>query len=191
MQGISVNAIALRDKANLYAIPNNKPGYYKWWAGKGEILNILSKLNMQFDDIVNSLEQKDGKYCIYVGVAIKESLRKRLNWHVNDKHTDNRVKNGTVSTLRKSIASLVGDDASDKAATNEFIDRLDIEYYLSDNPIKSQEAIVELHTIERSLLSGEYLYILNIQENRHDLAPKQLLKQLRKQAKIKALSKQF
>ena len=189
MQSFCVNAVALRDKMNLNAIPDDKPGYYKWWANKDELLIILDKLNMQFDDIANSLERKDGKYCIYVGVAIKESIRKRLNWHVNDKHTDNRVKNGTLSTLRKSIVSLVGDDAFDKAATNEFIDRLDIEYYSSDNPIKSQAAMVELHTIEKDLLSGKYLYILNIQENKHALAPKQLLKQFRKQAKEKALSK--
>lgn len=187
MQSFSIGAAVLRNKDIFNTIPNDRPGYYKWWANKDEFLTILSTLNMRFADIVDCLEQKDGMYCIYVGVAIKESIRNRLNWHVNDSHDYGRVKNGTLSTLRKTIASLVGNDASDKFATNEFIDKLFIEYYLSENPIKSQEATDELRTIERKLLSGQFLYILNIQENKHVLAPTQQLKLLRKQALIKAL----
>ena len=188
MQSDTISAAILRNKDNLKAIPGDRPGYYKWWANKAELLIILRKLSIQFDEICNSLEQKNDRYCIYVGVAIKESLRNRLNWHVNDRHDVNRVKNGTVSTLRKTISSLVGNDATDKLATNEFIDKLFVEYFLSEKPIKSQEATNELRDIEKRLLGSEHLYILNIQENRHPLAPTQQLKQLRKQALIKAFS---
>ena len=37
-----IDAKDLREKDNLLKIPNDKPGYYKWWA-KREQLNLLLK----------------------------------------------------------------------------------------------------------------------------------------------------
>ncbi len=178
-----IQAYKLRDKTQLSKISNNKPGYYKWWATRESLDIILGKLNIKFKDIENYLEEKNGYFCIYVGVAIKESLKARLNWHINQINNPTNVKHGTLSTLRQTISSLVGKNMLDTKATNDFIDKLLIEYYLSDYPIKSQEAKDEIHKIEHNLLNGEELYILNIQDNHHKLSPKKKICELRKIAK--------
>ena len=178
-----ISARDLRDKDNLLKI-EDKPGYYKWWASREDLDFILKRLSVSFDDIKSGLEVKDGLYAVYVGIAVKESVRKRLDWHVNDKHTESQVQNGTLSTLRQSIASLVAGNQYDKEATNGFIDRLRVEYFVSGNPVKSEAAKEELHRIERELLARNF-YILNIQENTHPLAAltKRKLSQLRTQSK--------
>lgn len=190
MEHNTVKASCLRDKNNLVSIPSC-PGYYKWWADRATLQIILDRLDMRFDDISSQLEKQGDVYCIYVGVAIKESVRARLDWHINQKHTYTPVKCGTLSTLRQTISSLVGSSMADENATNDFIDKLTVEYFLSEHPIKSVAAFDEIHTIERQLLSSQYLFILNIQDNKHALAPTKQLRELRKQAKIKALNNYF
>ena len=179
-----INAKELRTKAALLNIPNDLPGYYKWWAEKSELDIILRALNADFSELSSFIERKDGFYCIYVGIAAKESIRKRLDWHVNDSHTQSRVLNGTLSTLRQSISSVVAHNQYDKDATNAFIDKLKIEWFIIDDPIKSQAAIDKLHTIERSIMD-EHLYVLNIQDNKFPQAQpiKKRLSALRKSSK--------
>lgn len=124
-----INAVDLRNKKELKRI-DNKPGYYKWWANKSELKFILDKLSVKFETVESAIEEKDGLFCIYVGIAVKESVRDRLDWHVNDKHSEAQVRNGTLSTLRQSISSLVSQNQYDKKGTNDFIDKLKIEYFL-------------------------------------------------------------
>lgn len=178
-----INAVDLRNKKELKRI-DNKPGYYKWWANKSELNFILDKLSVKFETVESAIEEKDGLFCIYVGIAVKESVRDRLDWHVNDKHSEAQVRNGTLSTLRQSISSLVSQNQYDKKGTNDFIDKLKIEYFLNDNPIKSVMANTELHDFERMLLLKN-LYVLNIQENHHPFAEltKTELRRLRKISK--------
>ena len=178
-----IKASSLRDKEHLKSI-SALPGYYKWWAAQSELDVILKALNINFSDINNALEIKDGLFCIYVGIAVKESVRARLDWHVNDKHTASQVLNGTLSTLRQSISSIVAGNQSDKEATNNFIDKLYVEYFYCNEPIKSEAAKISLHETEKKLLA-EYLRVLNIQENHHPLSMpiKTALKELRKQSK--------
>lgn len=179
-----INAKDLRKKDNLLKISNSKPGYYKWWAKKAQLDLLLKNLDVTFADIEKYLEKDNDLYCIYVGIAVKESIRARLNWHVNDKHGESQVKNGTLSTFRKSIASVVAHNQYDKEATNNFIDLLMVEYHELDYPIKSEIAKENLHKIERDLLS-KHLYILNIQENNFEQAKpiKSKLRKLRKDSK--------
>lgn len=160
-----IKAKELRNKTVLSNIPNKQPGYYKWWARESELLTILDALDVKSSEAVSYIEQKDGLYCIYIGIAAKESIRKRIDWHVNDLHTPSRVLNGTLSTLRQSISSIVSHNQFNKDATNEFIDKLEIEWFAIDDEIKSQVAIEKLHTIERDFMT-KYLYILNIQDNK-------------------------
>ena len=178
-----IKAISLRDKTELNKI-SSLPGYYKWWASKSELDVILDALNVHFCEIKNALEIKDGLYCIYVGIAVKESVRDRLNWHVNDKHTASQVINGTLSTLRQSISSIVVMNQYNKGATDSFIDKLYVEWFYSNNLIKTEAAKNELHEIEKHLLD-EYLRVLNIQDNHHPLSSsiKLKLKLLRKKSK--------
>ena len=178
-----IPACIFRDKEHLKEI-SNLPGYYKWWAAQSELDVILKALNIQFSDIENALEIKEGLYCIYVGIAVKESVRARLDWHVNDKHTATQVLNGTLSTLRQSISSIVTGNQFDKTATDSFIDKLYVEYFYCDEAIRSETAKHKLHETEKKLLA-EYLRVLNIQENHHPLSTpiKTGLKELRKQSK--------
>lgn len=182
-----IDAFKLRDKSQLDTIPGDKPGYYKWWAKENELQIILNKLGISLDEIMPSLERKGDFYCIYVGVAVNESIRDRLNWHINQINKPTNVKNGTLSTLRQTISSIVGKNMLDTKATNDFIDKLVVEFHSVDLPIKSQEAKDYIHKIERDLLSGEHFYILNIQENKHKFATeyssKSNLRKLRKTAK--------
>jgi len=178
-----VAAYKLRNTEELSTIPNDKPGYYKWWSPDDILQIILDKVGVALEDIEKYLEKKNGYYCIYVGVAIKESLRARIDWHVNQINTPTNVKCGTLSTLRQTISALIGSNMLDTKATNEFIDKLLIEYFASKHPIKSQEAKYEIHQIETALLNSNTLYILNIQDNHHPLSPKGKLKELRKLAK--------
>ena len=161
-----------------------KPGYYKWWVGKNELELLLNVFDISFADIENALEVKEGLFCVYVGIAAKESVRQRLNWHINDPHTASRVRDGTLSTLRQTIASIVAHNQYDKAATDSFIDSMFVEWFYIDAPIKSEKAKTELHIIESKLMT-EYLRILNIQENHHVLSKsiKKELKKLRKESK--------
>ena len=179
-----IDAKDLREKDNLLKIPNDKPGYYKWWAKREQLNLLLKELNVSFDSIEKYLDIDNDLFCIYVGIAVRESIRARLNWHVNDKHKASQVKNGTLSTFRQSISSIVAHNQYDKESTNKFIDLLKIEYFELDFPIKSEIAKEKLHKIERELLSKN-LYILNIQENKFEQAKpiKTTLKRLRKESK--------
>ena len=183
-----VKAIELRNKENLQKI-KKVPGYYKWWAKRTELDIILTELNVKFDDVKSSIETKSGMFCIYVGIAVNEPVVDRLNWHVNDKHTESSVKYGTLSTLRQSIASILVHNQYDKEATDNFIDTLEVEYFFNDNPIKSTDAKNELTDIEKQLLQ-EHLRVLNIRDNNHPCAKeiKKELKRLRKISKNTAIA---
>lgn len=185
---MKIQAILLRDINNLSQIPNDKPGYYKWWATRKDFEELARKLGTDFASLEPYIEKEDDLYCIYVGIAAKESIRSRLNWHVNDPHTQNRVKSGTLSTLRQSISSLIAGNQSKKKETNDFIDRLTIEYFIIDKTIRSKEASEELDKIERDLMHNK-LYILNIKDNKHAKSKQIIreLKQARKESKAKAI----
>ncbi len=178
-----IKATSLRNPEELNKI-HPKPGYYKWWVSEKELDFLLNVLGIPFKEIKNSLELKEGLFCVYVGIAAKESVRQRLNWHVNDPHTASRVRKGTLSTLRQTIASIVAHNQYDKAATDSFIDSMFVEWFYIDAPIKSETAKTELHITESKLMA-DYLRILNIQDNQHPLSKsiKTELKKLRKESK--------
>lgn len=96
----------LRDKNNLKNKVEDKPGYYKWWAEIDEVNLLFEKLSLA-TSIVNELEKNGDKYCIYIGVAIKESVRNILNWHINQINSPSAIKSGTLSTLRQTISSVL------------------------------------------------------------------------------------
>lgn len=162
-----VAAVSLREKGNLAKIPNDKPGYYKWWATKDTLMSVFCKLRLTDKEIAaikDDIETKDNYYCIYIGVAIKDSIQNRINTHVNQYNPERNVR---CSTLRKSLAGLFAHNKQDVATTNKIIDRLFVEYFPVELPIKSDIAKETIGGIEKSLLNCKYLYILNIQENYH------------------------
>lgn len=181
--GNLVLAKDLRKKEIIEKIPKDKPGWYKWWAPKKALVKLLNSkyLDKEYLDILLpklTTEIINGNKYYYIYVGITESIRGRLNWHVNQHHTKPSVENGFLSTLRKSISSLVSENQFAEKATNELINMLIIEYYTinSDiNPIEAKD-IIEEH--ERTEIEKNVLP-LNIKENKNEL-----LKDYKKQLKL-------
>lgn len=94
--------------------------------------------------ITKVLLKKNNWYCIYIGVVTKESVRDRINWHINDIHNESAVRKGWLSTLRESISSVIAKNQYDKEATNNFIDKLKVEYFEINLQIKSEVAKGEI-----------------------------------------------
>lgn len=183
--GRIVLAKDLRKKENIEKIPKNKPGWYRWWAPENALVKLLNSkyLDKKYLDILlPKLTQKkiNGNiyYFIYVGIAVNESIRGRLNWHVNQHHTESSVKSGFLSTLRKSISSLVAENQFDESATNELIDMLIIEYNTIDFKIHSIEAKNKIEEHECLEINNNVLP-LNIKGNKNEY-----LKEYKKQLKL-------
>lgn len=161
----TIKAKTLRNLNELRLVSKDKPGWYQWWAPDAA-LKIL--LRDQFSELYPLLTPGsgalDGFRYIYVGVAIKESIQKRLNWHVNQVHTCSCIKHGTLSTLRQSISSLAGYSQGDEAATNAVIDMLVIAYLPVDLPIRSLEAKRNIEAVEREEMA-RHILPLNIKNN--------------------------
>jgi hypothetical protein len=163
----------LRNAEQLHKIPNDKPGWYRWWATKAALECLLDSpyISRAFtNELLPHLTQcKYGQteyYCIYVGVAVKGSIRSRLNWHINQNHTESAVQSGYLSTFRKTVSSLVAGNQYNEVATNALIDMLAVEYYAVDYPIKSDIAKEEITKIENSEMANNTLP-LNIKGNRN------------------------
>ncbi len=178
-----IDAKDLRNTECLHNIPNNKPGWYKWWASEESLKLLLDSPYISkkyFSELLSNLTIKNingvNYYYIYVGVAIKESIRDRLNWHVNQRHTKSSVESGFLSTLRQTLSSLVAGNQYDEDATNKIIDTLIIEYYPVNLPIKSIEAKEVIERIEKEELANNMLP-LNLRDNKNVII-KSFLKEL-------------
>ena len=181
--GKIVEAKKLRNVDFLNTISKNMPGWYKWWAPKDALEKLLNSPYIKdkyFDELVPYLTKKKinnkDYYYIYVGIAVKESINKRLNWHVNQHHTDSAIKSGMLSTLRKTISSLVAANQYNEKLTNELIDMLVIEYYPVNFPIKSKKAKKIIEDIEIEQIQNNVLP-LNIMCNKNKIV-KKFLKEL-------------
>ena len=167
----------MRDKEKMKEIPK-RPGYYKWWAKEEDLELILDKLKCNNEEVRLCIEAKkffgEVYYCIYIG--IEKSLYARLKWHITQNNNEKNVRNGTLSTLRFSIVSLFDKDPTNNNSVNEFINKLVVEPFECDTYEQAQK-------IEREHLQGEFLYLLNIKDNKHPLAPYKILKAYRHKAK--------
>lgn len=185
MENARIAAKELRNPEERAKVPGDRPGYYKWWAKEEDFKYLLEKLNGTFDNVKEKVEKENGWYCIYVGIAVKESIQSRLNWHINQVNNPSNVRSRTLSTLRQSISSVIAGNQLCNDKTNCFIDKLEVEYfYESNDQIGSPEAKEWIEEKERELMK-EHLCILNIQGNkREDVKTiKKKLKQLRREGR--------
>ncbi len=143
-------AIIFRDKTNLNRNVKDAPGIYKWWFP--EI--VAKQLNIPIEDCTRNSE---GKLLLYIGIA--KSLRKRFDWHINQKHRESNIKAGTISTFRHSICSLLNNSLQQVESVNHVIDQLDVSFEYSDS--KKSALITE------DLLMSQHSLPLNIQGNKH------------------------
>jgi hypothetical protein len=146
----SFPAIMFRDKTVLTNNVKDAPGVYKWWFP--EI--IAKRLNIPTDDCTRNSE---GKLLLYVGIG--KSLRKRFDWHINQKHRSSSIKAGTISTFRHSICSLLSNPLQQEEPINSLIDQLDISFEYSNS--KTSALAIE------GVLMSQHNLPLNIQGNKH------------------------
>ncbi len=151
---ILVDASELRDPSQLNQVSDDQPGWYRWWAPIASVERLLDSpwisekcMTKLLPYLTAGKGRLEGYYAIYVGVAVNEPIRSRLDWHVNQKHTLSAIRSGTLSTFRQSISSLVSADQADEINTNEFLDTLKIEYQVLPHPIKSEEAATAIKRI--------------------------------------------
>ena len=175
----------LRDKRQLLCVPDNLPGWYRWWARENDLKLLLNSKYLSkehFDSLIGYLSKGNGDlknfYCIYTGIAVKDSIQARLCWHINQTHTQSAVKSGFLSTFRQTISSLLSGDQMDENTTNLFIDKLIVEYYSENYLIKSDEAKKAIREIEENIME-KYIFVLNIQGNKR-LEVQEFLKDLKK-----------
>lgn len=178
-----IEAKKLREKESLFTIPNNMPGWYKWLAPEKALKQLLDspyiskKYYKELQPNLTTINiNGTDYYYIYVGVAIRESIRARLDWHVNQHHTKSSVESGFLSTLRQTISSLVAKNQYDEESTNKLIDNLIIEYYPINMEIKSLKAKELIEKIEKEELSKNMLP-LNLRDNKNIIV-KNFLKEL-------------
>lgn len=186
-----IDAKNLRSKDELSKVPKDMPGWYRWWAPKDALEKLLNSPyidNKYLYDMLPHLTKKDinGKkyYYIYVGIAVKEAIRNRLDWHINQKHTKNNVERGILSTLRQTVSSLIAKNQYNEEATNNLIDMLVVEYHTVNLPIKSKDAKEIIENIEQNELDNNVLP-LNIRDNNNIIVKKYLveLKNIRRLSK--------
>ena len=193
-----IEARELRNEELLKNVSDKMPGWYNWWAKDNEIKNILESENLskkyycEFKDyLTKGIGELNDYYCIYTGVAIKDSIRSRLDWHICQTHTLSLVKSGFLSTFRQSISSLISGNQMDEYNTNLFIDKLKIEYYSIEYTIGNEKAKYFLDKNEKNIMANNFL-ILNIQGNKKKELQEFLsdLKKARKNSKQKAIKDQ-
>lgn len=188
---VIVKAKELRKKAVLDKVPNS-PGMYEIFAKEDDVKALLSSKyiskgyfgkiftqdNINKGLIVSIDFEGEKYYRIYVGIATDESLRDRLDRHIN--------RSARVSTLRRSIAALISGDQSREGETNDFLDKLVVRYTDYPYKVKSREARKEIGRLEKEEMQKTILP-LNIRDNHRDELKdfKSDLKKARTEAKNK------
>lgn len=139
-----IQNILLKDQeGNFSAIPENakisplSKGIYFWYIDPTG-LKILSKY-LNYPIIITEPVAKLGsRILIYLGTAgtrLTENnlghLRQRLIWHICTKHRPSAIRNGTLSTLRTTLGSLLNDNliSSDGLQTENLINDFMKEYF--------------------------------------------------------------
>lgn len=166
MKGIEIRDI------NTQLQISTQPGFYRWF--------MPSELAQELKVPIDKCEYRDSKgYLVYVGIA--KSMRQRLIWHVTQKHLPSSVKSGFLSTLRQTLSGLARVPMDDTNTVDHIIDQM----YVDFEYCESKE---EAHRIEQDSFKN-YVLPLNIMGNQHPFIRE--LKQLRKESKIKALSRKI
>ena len=185
----------LRDNGQFHNIPENLPGWYRWWAKESEVKTLLNSIflskeyfNYLSKFILKGTGELEKYFCIYIGIASKGSIRARLNWHINQEHSLSNIKSGFLSTFRQTISSLISGYQTDENNTNKFLDKLTVEYYSINLRVKDKDAKKSLKIIEEDNLKNNIIP-LNIQGNNRIELQEFIkdLKKARRSAKEKAL----
>jgi hypothetical protein len=158
---ISANSKNLRNNGDALSIIPDLPGYYKWWAPGSIVKKLLGDFYEQLLPHLTQGQEEFGGYCyIYVGIATK-SLRERLDWHVNQKHSLSAIKSGFLSTFRASISSLISGDQSDTDETNDIINEMLVEYEISEDFKEMERMEMKKHQLPLNIQGQPHVIIKN------------------------------
>ena len=156
-------------RENINYIPD-KVGVYEWWFSESDAKKLLKcRTNIDVNRIKKIDFEGEEYWALYFGQAKKESLRKRINWHVNQEHRTSAIKSGTLSTLRQTISALTNlDESTSQDTVNNILDGALIKV------IEMQPT--EIDDYEKQAIQNGY-YPLNIQGNKS--VDKEFLKELK------------
>lgn len=127
-----------------------RSGYYKWYAPEELYKEILEKLEIVFEkmsDKVERLENDEKYFAIYVGIAEKQPVIRRIGNHLYNSFSS--------SSLRKAIRRVYKVKTNDEI--NDFMDKLKVQFFFNDSK--------NLHTIESKTLEDNF-FVLNKQGNK-------------------------
>lgn len=136
---------------------DDHPGVYRLWVPQDLIDEKLKDLDCEKTWSI-PIGGKDYR-ALYVGMS--KNLKERLNWHINDMHTEKAVKSGFISTLRHTIGAFLGDENKPLTQLYDDVnDFLDPCYFEWDYTASEGMATY----IESELMTIDY-YPFNIQHN--------------------------
>jgi hypothetical protein len=165
------------------------PGLYFWFMTDEGLKTLLN--NCQFLDfhalkirVVNDL------YLVYIGKSKSSLYYRILKWHCEQLITIKAIGDGTISTLRITLASSLVEDLSEPDAdskVNEFMKK-----YMKVGFISYREKSISQLEVDEKLLINEIQPILNLPSGRNVKEPKtiqQYIKLRRKELKTRTFEK--
>lgn len=161
-------------RANTEYLPdnNNSRGIYFWFM-KSEGYPKLSALGLNISAInpaYKKLINEETYDLVYIGTAganRKESntLFKRLNWHLSDKHNENNICHGTISTLRHTVGSALSDDLIIPNTENDVNEFFSDYFYVCTLPYTGQANTKERIDNDEYYLISVLKPLFNIKNN--------------------------
>jgi hypothetical protein len=114
-------------------------GIYFWWVNSeaAAVIDGLSpntQIGMCQKRNVNGEEYS----LVYVGLAKNLSSRVK-DWHINQKHSDSAVRSGFISTLRHTIAAILGQNLYAQEAVNDFQNKYMLVSFIETEDYKAEE----------------------------------------------------
>lgn len=87
-------------------IGTDHPGTYRWWFHESCLKDLGLSENGSYV-LKSGMINGEKYYALYFGIAVKETIRERFNWHINQSHSYSNIRSGTISTLRHSLSALL------------------------------------------------------------------------------------
>ena len=152
-------------------------GIYFWWVNS-EAAAVIDNLspNTQMGMCQKRNINGEEYSLVYVGLAKNLSSRVK-DWHIKQKHSDSAVRSGFISTLRHTIAAILGQNLYAQEAINNFQNK-----YMLVGFIETED-----YKVEELKFIGSCSLPLNIRDNKVHPFYKEL-KALRKISKQNSLN---
>lgn len=174
-------------------------GIYFWFMEQEAYESLSEFINVDALPGTYSRHMSGVQYdLVYIGTAgsrpnssgwNKGNLRQRLKWHLFDNRGAKHVCNGTISTFRKTIAALLGNDLIE----NDVQVRLDRIFrdYFKIAFIEYQGDFYDVHPIinnDEAFLIDNLTPLFNIRSNKNARAPETMTNTIKKRRNIIELS---